>query len=303
MHIQIRMMKILTEKIYCTAAGEIKTQMYSRLGLLLSLILFACAVPASAQVGDIYNNTNINGVNNGPASSPQFVLNAPARITQLVTYHWNFGRGARPGVISLRNINGQRFGPFAARGTTGQGGALNVNWVADVNVTIPAGSYTVLDSDINTWSNNAQSGFRGFAIVRGSLLTQPPQTDRGSNNPDTATLLIPVSSMPRPAPNLPAQQSISDGIGGSDLDDWYFLNVTGPNGSQQPRGVLFVLGGFTGNVQLELWNERPRQRIFVGGPQGSVRKFISQSLAPGNYLVRVMWTGPPTTYQLTISTP
>lgn len=173
MNIQIRMMKILAGKIYCAAAGEMKTQRYSGLGLLLSLVLFACAVPASAQVRDLYNNTNINGVNNGPTSSSQFVLNAPARITQLVTYHWNFGRGARPGAISLRNSNGQVFGPFAAGGASGQGGAPNVNWVANVNVTIPAGSYAVLDSDPNTWSNNAQSGFRGFAIVRGSLLPQP----------------------------------------------------------------------------------------------------------------------------------
>lgn len=159
MTIQIRMMR---------------TQMVSARRLLLSLVLIACAVPASAQVRDLYNNTNINGVNNGPTSGTQFVLNTPARITQIVTYHWNFGQGARPGAITLRNSNGQVFGPFAARGTAGQGGAPCVNWVADVNVSIPAGSYTVLDTDPNTWSNNAQSGFRGFAIVRGSLLPSPP---------------------------------------------------------------------------------------------------------------------------------
>ncbi|HKQ78212.1 MAG TPA: hypothetical protein VJ810_31220 [Blastocatellia bacterium] len=151
-----------------------KTRIYSGLALLLCLVLFACAVPANAQAPDIYNNTNIEGVNNGPTTSPQFSLKAPARITQIVTYHWNFGRGARPGAISLRNSNGQVFGPFAAVGSSGQGGAANVNWVATVNVTIPAGSYTVLDSDPNTWSNNARSGFRGFAIVRGSLLPAPP---------------------------------------------------------------------------------------------------------------------------------
>jgi len=174
MNIQIRRMKILAEQIYRNAPGAMKTQMYSGLGLLLSLVLFACAVPASAQVRDLYNNSNIEGVNNGPTSGPQFVLNAPARITQIVTYHWNFGRGARPGIITLSNNNGQILGRFAARGTAGQGGAPNVNWVADVNVAVPAGSYTVLDSDINTWSNNARSGFRGFAIVRGSLLSSPP---------------------------------------------------------------------------------------------------------------------------------
>lgn len=191
MNIQIRMMKILAEKVYCTVAGEMKTQMYSGLGLLLSLVLFACAVPASAQVRDLYNNSNIEGVNNGPTRSPQFSLNAPARITQIVTYHWNFGQGARPGAISLRNSNGQVFGPFAAGGTSGQGGAPNVNWVANVNVTIPAGSYTVLDSDTNTWSNNARSGFRGFAIVRGSLLSPPPSAPAPAPPPAPACKTVP----------------------------------------------------------------------------------------------------------------
>lgn len=168
MRMQVRMMKIPA------AAGEMKTRRQAGPGLILALILFVCAIPASAQVRDLYNNTNVNGVNNGPTSGPQFVLNAPARITQLVTYHWNFGQGASPGFIELRNSTGQTVGRFAATGTSGQGGAPNVNWVANVNVTVPAGAYTVSDSDPNTWSNNAQSGFRGFAIVRGSPLLQPP---------------------------------------------------------------------------------------------------------------------------------
>lgn len=171
---QIRIVKIPTEKKYYARVRETKTKKYLGLGLILGLILFAWVSSASAQVRDLYNNTNIEVVNNGPTRGLQFALNAPARITQIVTYHWNFGRGARPGTIALRNVNGQIFGPFAARGTAGQGGAPNVNWVADVNVSIPAGSYTVLDSDPGTWSNNSRSGFQGFAIVRGSLLSSPP---------------------------------------------------------------------------------------------------------------------------------
>jgi hypothetical protein len=304
MKIQIRMMKVLIKKAYYRAAREMKTRKYLGSGFLLGLLLFASSGTASAQVKDLFNNTNIDGVSNGPKIAPKFVLNASVRITQIVTYHWNFGQGARPGIITLTNTNGQILGQFVARGTSGQGGAPNVNWVADINLTVPAGSYNVLDSDPNTWSNNARSGFRGFAIVRGVLLTKPKrQADLGSDSPDTATLLVPVSSMPRYAPNLPALQTVTDGIGGSDTDDWYFLNVTGPNGTQQPRGVLFLLRGFTGNVQLELWAEGPRRRIFIGGPQGATRKSISQTLAPGNYLVRVTWAGSPTAYQLTILAP
>lgn len=316
---QIRILKILAEKGYYAGVRGIKPQRYFGLGLLLILSLFAGARSAAAQVRDLFNNTNTAAVRNGGTINPQFSLNVPTRITQVVTYHWNSGRGARPGAIGLRNNNNGQVFRFAATGVAGYGGAPNVNWVATPNVNVPAGSYTVLDSDPGTWSSNPQSASQGFAIVRGSALTPPPlppfrtpgnprtttpvPPDRGSNNPDTATLLIPVSSMPRPSPNLPAQQRIADGIGGSDTDDWYFLNVTGPNGSQQSRGVLFVIGGFSGNVQLELLPERSRRPMFIGGPQGSRQKSISQSLAPGNYLVHVTWTGPPTTYQLTISTP
>ncbi len=137
---------------------------------LAVLVISASAYPASAQPTELFNNTNIFGVINGPGQPTTFTLSASATISEVATYHWNFGFGAAPGSISLRNQSGQVFGPFAARGTAGQGGAPNVNWIAAVNVTVPAGTYTVLDSDPNTWSHNPQSLSRGFTIVRGSLI-------------------------------------------------------------------------------------------------------------------------------------
>lgn len=286
---------------------------FLELSFLFGLVLFAWASPAAAQSRDLFNNTNVFAVNNGPTRSPQFTLTAPTRITQLVTYHWNIGRGARPGFIELRNQFGQTVGRFAATGTPGQGGVANVNWVTNVNVSYPAGRYFVVDSDPLTWSNNSQSGFLGFAIVRG-VVQAPATVDRGANSPNTATLLVPVSSMARPAPGLSPQQQIADVIGGADPNDWYYLNVTGPNGTPQPRGVLFSLFGFNGNVQLELLaaeSIRPPfgppiqsgQVVAVGGPQGARLKTISRTLPAGNYLVHVSWTGPATNYQLIISAP
>src|SRR5687768_16906267 len=111
---------------------------FLRLSLLLGLVLCAWASPAAAQSRELFNNTNIFGVNNGPTRSTQFTLNAPARITQLVTYHWNIRRGATPGMIALANARGQIVGQFTAIGTPGQGGVPNANWVANVNLTLPA---------------------------------------------------------------------------------------------------------------------------------------------------------------------
>ena len=142
---------------------------------LAAVMVVASARPASAQSGDLFNNFNSDGVLTGTLLPPLFATNS-AHITEIVTYHWNNGRGATPGTISLRSSFGQIFGPFPARGVSGQGGAPNVNWVAATNVTVPAGYYTVLDSDPYSRSYNARSGNRGFAIVRGSLVNPPAPT-------------------------------------------------------------------------------------------------------------------------------
>ncbi len=146
-----------------------------RLAVWVVLGLAVLAVMVSpgwtgAQTRDLFNNFNSAAVATGPNLPPLFGLGASSQITELVTYHWNNGRGATPGTISLRSSYGQIFGPFPARGEAGQGGAPNVNWVATANVTVPAGFYTVLDSDPNTGSYNQQSSYRHFAIVRGSVV-------------------------------------------------------------------------------------------------------------------------------------
>src|SRR5713226_8348733 len=145
--------------------------------LVATVALAVCAVlaPALAQTVDLYNNTNTGGVNNRPTGKTAFALNRAAQITEIVTYHWNNGQGATPGSISLQASNGKIFGPFRARGTSGQNNAPNVNWVAAVNLRLPAGNYVVLDSDPATWSQNAQSAYRGFVIVRGRYLGPGPK--------------------------------------------------------------------------------------------------------------------------------
>jgi hypothetical protein len=137
-------------------------------------------LPASGKAADLYNNTNSASVLSRPTAPTGFALFHPANVTEIVTYHWNNGRGAAPGTITLRGPGGRVFGPFRARGVGGQNNAPDVNWVADINVTLPAGAYTVVDSDPATWSQNAQSQNRGFAIVRGTSATAaaPPQPPR-----------------------------------------------------------------------------------------------------------------------------
>ncbi len=138
--------------------------------LVCALVLAANASNISqAQAADLCNNTNTQGVRNNPSNHrTPCKLTQPAHITELVTYHWNNGLGAKPGKITLFNPGtGAQFGPFNAVGSPGQNGAANVNWTANVNIAVPAGNYQVIDSDFATWSWNSTSKNFGFAIVRG----------------------------------------------------------------------------------------------------------------------------------------
>lgn len=221
------------------------------LALVLAMLLLSAPFStAQAQGTDLFNNTNIYGVANGPQSLPQFSLSAPANIRQLVTYHWNFGQGSRPGTITLRHQSGLTFGPFAAIGTSGQGGAQNVNWIANVNVNVPPGNYTVFTSSHNTWSHNAQSRFQGFTIVRGSLLPSPPPQppDKGGNNP---TLATPVNYIAASI-DSPSVGIINDQVGSADPNDWYSFTLNQPPFRYQ-RNVGITLNGVTANMNIQVF--------------------------------------------------
>jgi len=292
----------------------LEKKMRSRICLSIVAPVFlaiAMAPPVAAQVTDLFNNTNTQAVTNGPRKSSRFVLKAPARIWQLITYHWNLGRGAQPGAIGLRLVNGPTYGPFNAFGTS-SGPARNVNWIANVDIALPAGEYEIFDTDPVTWSHNAGSGFQGFAVVRGSLAISSPQ-DRGSNDADAPTMLIPASAMPRVAPQL-AGQNFSDEIGGSDTVDYLLLNVTGPNGTLQPRSLNFTLNGYSGYVQLhiltfeqirpQVGNPVAARTVVAAAPMTSNNsRSVTLSLSSGMYLIRVASAGGAITYQLTITTP
>ncbi len=113
----------------------------------------------------LFDNQNILAVQNG-GTSPKFDIPSATTITKIQTYHWNdAGGNDTTGEISLQADNGEVYGPWETVGSPGQGDVPNAYWAASPNVTIPAGSYTVIDSDPSTWSQNADSGGEGFTIV------------------------------------------------------------------------------------------------------------------------------------------
>jgi hypothetical protein len=151
-----------------------------------SFVLLACLLllaPVAHAQNSLFDNTNGSGVQNGARQSPVIRLSQPAHIAQIITYHWNNGRGDPPGTLALRAANGQTYGPFPAQGSSGQGGAPNVNWTANANVNVPAGTYTVIDSKPQSWSFNQQSGNAGFVKVYGSLQTAAAPPGPGPQPP------------------------------------------------------------------------------------------------------------------------
>lgn len=122
---------------------------------------------APQQIQTLFSTLNSYTVMNGPTRPTVFTLAKAARIGKIATYHWNNGQGSPPGTIALRGSSGETYGPWPATGLSGQGGAPNVQWAATPGVDLPAGTYTVIDSNPTTWAHNPASGGAGMAWADG----------------------------------------------------------------------------------------------------------------------------------------
>jgi hypothetical protein len=113
-----------------------------------------------------FKNGNIYAVHNG-GSQPTFSVKVPTLVTKVGNYHWNYGRGARPGKIALRHEDGTTYGPWQANGRSGQGGAPEAYWECPVDLVIKPGTYRVIDSDPATWSQNELTNGAGMSEITG----------------------------------------------------------------------------------------------------------------------------------------
>ncbi len=175
----------------------------------------AAAVTARplAEPVKVSDTMNIAGVGSGPTAPTTFSLNRPHLITKITNYHWNSARGSAPGTIGFKDSNGKVYGPWPATTRQGQGGVPNAYWDVTPNIVVPAGTYTIIDSDSATWSQNAQSGGRGMGEVLATPqfeVTGSPSGDavpgilRGTTGSNAASSASPagvgsVGSIPGPA--------------------------------------------------------------------------------------------------------
>jgi hypothetical protein len=112
----------------------------------------------------LFDTKNNDFVFNGPSKPAEFTISQSYYVTSIWNYHYNGGQGVTPGNISLRRRDGKVFGPWevsAADVTT------RINWECEPKTTIPAGTYTIVDSEDALWSWNDRSGGRGMSKVKG----------------------------------------------------------------------------------------------------------------------------------------
>ncbi len=147
-------------------ATGLRTLRMARVGAVL-LVLAGWASMANGQEETLLQLDTLGAVENGPTQPTTFTLDAPTCITKIRTYHWNGGRGSAVGTISLQDQAGTVLGPWDVSGEPGSGGAPNAYWDAKPDLELPAGTYTVLDSDPATWSQNRDTGGRGITWVYG----------------------------------------------------------------------------------------------------------------------------------------
>lgn len=160
--------------------------------------------PVTGTIKEIFSNNNIGGVSNNPASPTTFTLDDTYKINMITTYHWNNGRGASPGTIGLKDSRGNTLGTWTATTTRlqGQGGVPNAYWDVAPDIILGPGTYTIVDSDPSTWSQNSESNSKGIAVIKGTKWSGTPTTGKTpgvtvtSSYPDKGTPKVTVKNPP-----------------------------------------------------------------------------------------------------------
>ncbi|MDP2845190.1 MAG: FecR family protein [Candidatus Methanoperedens sp.] len=134
------------------------------------------STPVTGAIKEIFSNNNIGGVSNNPASPTTFTLDDTYKITMITTYHWNFGSGAPPGTIGLKDSRGNTLGTWTTTTLPGQGGVPNAYWNVAPDIILGPGTYTIVDSDPSTWSQNSESNSKGIAVIKGTKWSGTPTT-------------------------------------------------------------------------------------------------------------------------------
>lgn len=116
-------------------------------------------IPEGAPVEIFKIGSDLAVENGGKEASVK--INNEVYATELWTYHYNYGQGAPGGTVKMVSEDGTTYGPWQVETRN------SYYWVATINQTIPAGSYTIIDSDPATWSQNGETKGQGMTWMIG----------------------------------------------------------------------------------------------------------------------------------------
>ncbi|MBF0103160.1 MAG: hypothetical protein HQK77_19850 [Desulfobacterales bacterium] len=83
---------------------------FSKKGFVFVLFIISAIEISAAQAITIFNNFSESPVYNGPSAPTAFFISSAMNITQMMTYHFNGGRGSTPGTIFIRHSDGTDYG-------------------------------------------------------------------------------------------------------------------------------------------------------------------------------------------------
>lgn len=121
---------------------------------------FSQGEPPAGDSIEVFRVDNLLRVFNG-GTPTSFTMAKDHWVTEVGTYHYNDGKGKAAGTIVLKASDGTTYGPWQAELDQGW------YWRAKPNMWLPAGSYTVIDSDPSTWAQNPATGGQGIAWMFG----------------------------------------------------------------------------------------------------------------------------------------
>ncbi len=131
--------------------------------IAVCILATVTASPAAHSAG-IFTNENPDTVLSNPTGgNPQFTLSGLTQIDSIRTYHYNNRRPGSPGQIWFEGgPNRAKYGPWQA--------TLQSKYYFSVQpkIILPAGTYSVFDSNGATWSHNKASKSQGFVSIEGT---------------------------------------------------------------------------------------------------------------------------------------
>ena len=185
--------------------------------MFISIFGFSPAF-ADEETEPLWSNINIYAVRNNPEKVKLFSVKLdakPIHLDRISTYHWNNGKGAKPGTIGVYYEDGTLITSWQATGR-GTPDKPNLYWDAYVDfIMLPGYTYMFKVSDNSSWSWNPESEGCGMIELYGEQLdnfNEPAENTNQVTGSDSSVCAEPARDMKIVINNETLAVNNADGI-------------------------------------------------------------------------------------------